>query len=182
MVKFEIPDSLISNILKAGGALIILVMVATLIRPSVTGNVVNRLNLMTTDLSNCELMLNETTSLLESSEDAIFMLTSDISAINSALYSCSYNLNLSKTALTIKNEEHSTLEKRHSDLLEKHKILTEEYNRSSNDYMELAKFAAQKWCCVRKVDNPDIESFDIIVRDNQVVCREFNRGSHQLSC
>ena len=182
MVEFEIPDKVISNVLKVGGALIVLVMVATLIRPSVTGNVVNRINLLSSDLSVCELELNETKQLLWSSEDAVEMLTMDISAINSQLYACSSKLNTSLSVHQNLSAQHESLETSYAKLSEDYATLSANYNSSEVAYLELAQFAAQKWCCVRKVDNPDINSYDISYQNNEIICRESNRGDFRLSC
>ncbi len=182
MVEFEIPDKVISNILKVSGALIVLVMVATLIRPSVTGNVVNRINLLSSDLSSCELELNKTKQLLWSSEDTVAMLTTDISAVNSQFYSCSFQLNNSLSLQKNLTSRYEVLQESHEGLSEDYVTLSSNFNESEEAYLELASFAAQKWCCVRKVDNPDINSYDISRQNNEIVCRESNRGDYTLSC
>ncbi|MFW5852903.1 MAG: hypothetical protein ACOCUR_02640 [Nanoarchaeota archaeon] len=183
MVEFEIPDKWISNILKVGGALIVLVMVATLIQPSITGNVVSRVNTLTSELNVCSAKLNETKGLLDSAEEAVFMLTGDISELNSQFYSCSYNLNVTKSSLDNKTSKIESLEQNLTRMDQKLKILSEEYNRSSSDYLSLARYAAEKWCCVKQfLDNPSIASFDIDRGENEILCRESSSGEYDLEC
>ena len=191
MVEFEIPDKWINNTLKVGGGIIILLMVATLIRPSVTGNVVNRLSILNDDLMLCYSELNETSALLVSSEQTVEMLSFDISDMTRSLYECSDNLNTSNYELSSISSSYDSLADEMELLTLDYEILSadyasllDDYNRSTSDYVELGKFAAEKWCCINRIvsNNPDIDSYDILTRDNEILCRESGRGTYELTC
>ena len=191
MVEFEIPDKWINNTLKVGGGIIILLMVATLIRPSVTGNVVNRLSILNDDLMLCYNELNETSALLLSSDQAIEILSDDISDMTGSLYECSDNLNATNYELESLSDMYDSLADElnlvtldYEMLSSDYESLLSDYNRSTLGYIELGKFAAEKWCCINRIvsNNPDIDSYDILTRDNEILCRESGRGTYELTC
>jgi hypothetical protein len=174
MVEFEIPDKLISNVLKVGGVLIVLVMVATLIRPSITGNVVNRMNELNENLTVCTTALADVSALAETQEEAISVMSSDVSNLTELYQDCSVDLsNVSGEVAFLRAEIENT-----ERVFENMEIAL---NETENDYRDLAEFAAKAKCCQLKVlDNPDIDSYDI--QSNKIVCQVDSDGEYTLEC
>lgn len=69
------------------------------------------------------------------------------------------------------NVEQKTLKNQLED--EKEKLI-----QSQNLYQKLAENAANNICCKQKVDNPDIDSYDIV--SDKIVC--LSGGSNSLAC
>ncbi len=56
--------------------------------------------------------------------------------------------------------------------------LNQEYDELNDDFESLIKSAAKSICCKQKVDNNEINSYD--VKHNKIVCSE--NGEHELRC
>lgn len=177
MVEINIPNSWISNALKVGGVLVVLVMVATLIKPSITGNVVNRMNELTVNLTECSESLYTAQEELAANELMINNLQIDIGDISDQNNDCQTKYEAVRVIDSQKTDEladlHSafdTLDRKYADVLEK-------VNRSDSEYKELAEFAARVKCCIWPFEE---ESYDL--EDNAVTCRTGSKGEFALDC
>lgn len=179
MVEFEIPDRWISNALKAGGVLIVLVMVGTLIRPSITGDVVNKANLLNSDLRECYSDLNQTEVRLGETNLLVDSLSDDVSNLTDQYYSCSEELNESDLNLSNMTSEYETIEDDLNETSEAYDNLTEDHEELSDDFREFSDSVARDSCCGR---SPDVEygSYDLV--DDSIDCRTEDNGQYELSC
>ncbi len=181
MVQFEIPDKWISNTLKVGGLMIVLFMAVTLIRPSLTGNVVNRVNTMSTELSECRSELNSTEVRLESTDLLVGNLSDDVSNLTHQYYDCAEQLNHTRTVYEEADSEIDLLESNYSELVERYENVTEEHSQTLEDYSELVDSSAHATCCINIGDDDTIiGSYDVV--DNNITCRTGSRGEYNLSC
>lgn len=174
MVEFEIPDKWISNTLKVGGVLIVLVMVATLIKPSITGNTVARVNQINANLTQCSSQLATTRDELETQRGLNNVLNEDIANATSMYTSCAAQLKESTDLATNKTRLADRLSSRYEYTLI-------ELNETQVDYAELAEFAARAKCCVQNTLNDmDYDSYDI--KSNAITCQDSNDGKFTLEC
>ena len=179
MVELEIPDSWISNVLKAGGVLIVLVMVGTLIRPSITGDVTNRLGLLDADLQTCYYELNQTTARLEASEDVIDSLSKDVSNLTHQYYDCAAELSEFNMSMSNITEDYELLESELELLEDFHKNLTEDYYDLEDDFLSFADNMARDACCGR---SPDVDYGSYDINDYSIDCRTEDNGEYELAC
>lgn len=179
MVEFEIPDKWISNALKAFGVLIVLVMVGTLIRPSITGNVVNKVNLLNNDLRECSSALNQTENRLEETNVLVDSLSADVSNLTDQYYSCADKLYDYRFNLTNITSDYEALESNFTELSEEHENLTEEHEGVVEEFNRFADSIAKDSCCGR---SPDVVygSYDLV--DDSIDCRTEDKGQYELSC
>lgn len=174
MVEFEIPNKVISNVLKVGGVLIVLVMVATLIKPSITGNVVNRMNELNENLTTCMTELADANDLSQSQDEAITVMTSDVANLTALYESCS-------TDLENKTGEVAYLKGELKDIDRSFENLQIDLNVTKDNYRYLAEFAAKAKCCIQNtLDDMQYDSYDI--EANTISCQENNNGEYTLEC
>lgn len=179
MVELDIPDKWISNILKAGGILIVLVMVGTLIRPSITGNVTNRMSSLDVELRECYTALNQTEEQLEDTDGLVSTLSDDVSNLTHQYHDCTADLKELDSEYANLTEDHESLRANHSDLQDEHLNLTDMYEDAMDDYESLADSMAIDTCCDKSPD-VEYESYEII--DNSIVCRTEEKGDFELEC
>ena len=181
MVQFEIPDSWISNSLKIGGILIVLVMVATLVKPSITGNVVSRVNELNANLTECSANLRDAKAEVNSTNDALSVLSENLQDTTALYDECVEGLSETQNVLDNRTDELDVMKDNYSSLSMKFDNLEDELNTSSDDYDDLAEFAAKAACCPKRLlDDPNINSYNI--KDNTVKCLADSEGSFTLEC
>ncbi len=179
MVELEIPDNWVSNILKAGGVLIVLVMVGTLVRPSITGNVTNRMNVLNADLQQCYTELNSTDERLEDTSALVDTLSADISNLTHQLHDCAAELYFAEDNLTNVTDSYESLKIEFEKLDELNDNLTERKDEIMDVFREFADSVAVDICCGR---SPDVEYESYDITDESVDCRTEDNGEFELHC
>jgi len=57
-----------------------------------------------------------------------------------------------------------------------------DYAEKSHQYNEIVNYAGNKICCIMKIYNPDIESFDVDLDAYEIKCREGADGQIKIFC
>ena len=179
MVEVEIPDKWISNILKAGGVMIVLIMVGTLIRPSITGNVTTRVATLDTELKGCFNVLNQTEIALYDTELVIDSLARDISNLTHQNHACIEELYYAQNNLSNATGEYELLNQEFRELRQLYINLTKVHEDTVDEFMGLSDSLAVDVCCDR---SPDVEYGSYDIRNNFVTCRTEDNGDYELKC
>ncbi len=130
-------------------------------------------------------------ALIEDYEKNYTSLVNSFLVLNKSLKSCEENVD--KTYKQVETYMNKTMECKQElsdiedqcetekdnildDLVECEDDLSEKYHQ----YNELVKTAGNRLCCIMKVYNKDISSFDIV--DYEIKCREGTTGEHRIFC
>lgn len=180
MVDFSIPDTWISNTLKIGGVLIVLLMVATLIKPSITGNVVNRVNELNTNLTICTDSLSQANGELSANNELISSLQEDMGNMTAELN----QVNSEREGLIAERDGYLsklTETQEALDVLTRvHGFLVLENNDTVEAFKTMSDFAASVLCCPQRFTNNNIDSYNVV--KNKIKCEVNGDGDYTLEC
>ncbi len=129
--------------------------------------------------------------LIESYEKNYTDLVNSFLVLNKSLQSCEKNIDRTYEKVENYMDEAMECKQELNDIedqceTEKNNILDnlieceEDLSKKYHQYNELVKTAGNRLCCIMKVYNKDIGSFDIV--DYEIKCREGTTGEHRIFC
>ncbi|MFP4112703.1 MAG: hypothetical protein ACLFUO_06940 [Candidatus Woesearchaeota archaeon] len=178
MVSVNIPDNFISNGLKIGVLVIIVVMLSTFLKPSLTGNFVKDIEALNASVTSCQNVIDEQKNEIELLNDTLNIASSDVDKLSEELDECNKLRDSSnQDYMLLRNQYNKTREEFNSMKVD-YNDYKKKLNESENAYQDVVKNSANTICCMKRVENPAIKYYT--VREGSIKCLE--SGELELEC
>ena len=185
MVNVNIPDKLFSNVVKIGILVIVVVMVGSFLKPTITGSYIENINSLNKTATSCKDKLALCDSSFIQVNDSLTRLSSDFSDLTSDYQKCKDDSVVVNNAYVTLNDEYNKSMTELNAMKEEYDSMELELNQSqavydelADDLDELSRNSANTICCIKRVDNPSINYY--AVSNNKVTCLE--DGELALDC
>lgn len=126
------------------------------------------------EIDNLEASLSTSKADVTDCESSKSSLESDLDSARADVSSCDSQV----SELEKQIDETPDLQEKVDDLEDQVSTLTDEIDDAEDNYDSLAVNTANNQCCKSKIDNPNIDSYDLV--NNKIVCME--SGPLSISC
>lgn len=170
MVDVHIPDNFLSNVLKIGIMIVVVIMVANFLKPSLTGSYIKDIELLNESIEGCNDIIDAQNREMAVLNDTVALLMDDLQNLTGELDEC-------VETRDVVTADHSKLKLQHNKTVEEYQTIKADYdsfakqlNDTNNAYEELAQNSADRICCVRNLlEGKEFDSYKVD-SDFDIVC------------
>jgi DNA-directed RNA polymerase subunit N (RpoN/RPB10) len=180
MVDIHIPDNFLSNVMKIGILIVMVIMVASFLKPSLTGQFVRDIENLNATVESCKTVVDSQNEQISFLNNTVNLMSVDLNNMTNDLDYCIKVRDTVNNDYVKLREDYNKTYTEYSTIKQDYDDFQEQLNETNFAYSALSKNAANRICCVRNMlEGKEFDSYRI-GSDYEVVCSI--GGEKTLSC